>query len=27
VVIDDIYPNLKRWGEALIARSQVAPTI
>ena len=27
VVIDDTYPNLKRWGEALIARPQVAPTI
>jgi glutathione S-transferase len=27
VVIDDNYPNLKRWGEALIARPQVAPTI
>jgi GST-like protein len=27
VVIDDTYPNLKRWGEALIARSQVAPTL
>ena len=27
VVIDGTYPNLKRWGEALIARPQVAPTI
>lgn len=27
VVIDDNYPNLKRWGEALIARPQVAGTI
>ena len=27
VVIDDNYPNLKRWGKALIARPQVAPTI
>jgi glutathione S-transferase len=27
VVIDDNYPNLKRWGEDLIARPQVAPTI
>jgi glutathione S-transferase len=27
IVIDDTYPNLKRWGEALIARPQVAPTI
>lgn len=27
VVIDDSYPNLKRWGEALIARPAVAPTI
>jgi GST-like protein len=27
VVIDDTYPNLKRWGENLIARPQVAPTI
>jgi glutathione S-transferase len=27
VVIDDTYPNLKRWGEDLIARPQVAPTI
>jgi glutathione S-transferase len=27
IVIDDKYPNLKRWGEDLIARSQVAPTI
>lgn len=27
VVIDDQYPNLKRWGEDLIARPQVAPTI
>ena len=27
VVIDDTYPNLKRWGEALIARPQVAPTL
>jgi glutathione S-transferase len=26
-VIDDTYPNLKRWGEALIARPQVAPTL
>jgi glutathione S-transferase len=26
-VIDDTYPNLKRWGEALIVRPQVAPTI
>ncbi|HWH77025.1 MAG TPA: glutathione S-transferase family protein [Candidatus Binatus sp.] len=27
VTIDDKYPNLKRWGERLIARPQVAPTI
>jgi len=27
IVIDDKYPNLKRWGEDLIARPQVAPTI
>ena len=27
VVIDDTYPNLKRWGEALIARPEVAPTL
>lgn len=27
VVIDDNYPNLKRWGEELIARPQVAPTL
>jgi len=27
VVIDDAYPNLKRWGEDLIARPQVAPTL
>ena len=27
VVIDDHYPNLKRWGESLIARPQVAATI
>ena len=27
VVIDDTYSNLKRWGEDLIARPQVAPTI
>jgi glutathione S-transferase len=27
VTIDDRYPNLKRWGEDLIARPQVAPTI
>ena len=27
VVIDDNYPNLKRWGESLIARPQVAATI
>ncbi len=27
VVIDDRYPHLKRWGEDLIARPQVAPTI
>jgi len=26
-VIDDTYPNLRRWGEDLIARPQVAPTI
>lgn len=26
-VIDGTYPNLKRWGEALIARPQVAPTL
>ena len=26
-VIDGAYPNLKRWGEALIARPQVAPTL
>lgn len=27
VTIDDRYPNLKRWGEDLISRPQVAPTI
>lgn len=27
VAIDDKYPNLKRWGENLIARAAVAPTI
>jgi glutathione S-transferase len=27
IVIDDKYPNLKRWGEDLIARPQVVPTI
>jgi len=27
VAIDDKVPNLKRWGEDLIARPQVAPTI
>ena len=27
VTIDDHYPNLKRWGEDLIARPKVAPTI
>ena len=27
VTIDDRYPNLKRWGEELISRPQVAPTI
>ena len=27
VTIDDQYPNLKRWGEDLIARPKVAPTI
>lgn len=27
VTIDDRYPNLKRWGEDLIARPRVAPTI
>ena len=27
IVIDDKYANLKRWGEDLIARPQVAPTI
>ncbi len=27
VVIDDKYPNLARWGEDLIARPRVAPTI
>jgi RNA polymerase-associated protein len=27
VVIDDTYPNLKRWGEDLVARPRVAPTI
>jgi len=27
VVIDGTYPNLNRWGEELIARPQVAPTI
>ena len=26
-VIDGAYPNLKRWGEALITRSAVAPTL
>ena len=27
VVIDNTYPNLKRWGEELIARPQVAKTL
>jgi glutathione S-transferase len=27
VIIDDNYPNLKRWGEALIARPAVAGTL
>jgi len=27
VVIDGTYANLKRWGEELIARPQVAPTL
>ena len=27
VAIDDMYPNLKRWGENLIARAAVAPSI
>lgn len=27
IAIDEPYPNLKRWGENLIARPQVAPTI
>jgi glutathione S-transferase len=27
VTIDDRYPNLKRWGEELVARPHVAPTI
>ena len=27
VVIDDRFPNVKRWGDELIARPQVAPTI
>ena len=27
VVIDDTYPNLKRWGEDLVARPRVAPTL
>jgi GST-like protein len=27
VTIDDRFPNVKRWGEELIARSQVAPTL
>ena len=27
VVIDNTYPNLKRWGEALIVRPQVVPTL
>ena len=27
VTIDDNFPNLKRWGEALVARPQVAPTL
>ena len=27
MVIDDNYPNLKRWGEDLVARPQVVPTI
>src|SRR5687768_12048959 len=27
VAIDDRYPNLKRWGEDLVARPRVAPTI
>jgi glutathione S-transferase len=27
VVIEDTYPNLKRWGEDLVARPLVAPTI
>ncbi|HEY5543666.1 MAG TPA: glutathione binding-like protein [Candidatus Binatia bacterium] len=27
IAIDERYPNVKRWGENLIARPQVAPTI
>lgn len=27
VIIDDNYPNVKRWAERLIARPQVAPTL
>lgn len=27
IAIDERYPNVKRWGENLIARAQVAPTI
>jgi glutathione S-transferase len=27
VAIDDRYPNLKRWGEDLVARPRVAPTL
>lgn len=27
IAIDERYPNVKRWGEDLIARPQVAPTI
>ena len=27
IAIDERYPNLKRWGEDLVARPRVAPTI
>jgi glutathione S-transferase len=27
VTIDDRFPNVKRWGEELIARSEIAPTL
>jgi glutathione S-transferase len=27
ITIDDRYPNLKRWGEELVARPRVAPTL